>query len=96
MKKQNNLYSEICDLNNIIEMTDKVCNKVRNKKKVDKFESYKMEHVTNIYNRLNNKEFKFDKYNIFMITDPKARIVMAENIEDNKSFSCQLYTSKSI
>ncbi len=82
MKRLNNLYEEVCKLDNIIKMTDKVCSKVRNKKKVDKFESYKMEHILNIYNRLNNKDFKFDKYNIFMITDPKARIVMAEEIED--------------
>ena len=82
MKRQNNLYKDICKIENIIKMTDKVCSKVRNKKKVDKFESYKMEHIINIYNRLNNKDFRFDKYNIFMITDPKARIVMAEEIED--------------
>ena len=82
MKRQNNLYKDICKIENIIKMTDKVCSKVRNKKKVDKFESYKVEHIINIYNRLNNKDFRFDKYNIFMITDPKARIVMAEEIED--------------
>ena len=82
MKRSNNLYKEICDLNNIISMTNKVCTRVRNKNKIDKFELYKMEHVYNIYKRLNSKNYNFNKYNIFMITDPKARIVMAEEIED--------------
>ena len=82
MKKASNLYKYICNINNIVDMTDKVCKTVRNKKKVDIFENKKIEHIINIYNRLNNKNFKFDKYNIFMITDPKCRIVMAENIED--------------
>ena len=82
MKRLNNLYKDICNINNIIDMTDSVCKKVRNKKKVNKFELYKMEHIINIYNRLNNKNYKFDKYNIFMITRPKCRIVMAQEIED--------------
>ena len=82
MKRASNLYKDICNINNIIDMTDSVCKTVRNKKKVDKLENKKIEHIINIYNRLNNKNFKFDKYNIFMITDPKCRIVMAEEIED--------------
>lgn len=82
MKRASNLYMDICNINNIIDMTDKVCKTVRNKNKVDIFENKKIEHIINIYNRLNNKNFKFDKYNIFMITDPKCRIVMAEEIED--------------
>ena len=53
MKRLNNLYKDICNINNIIDMTDSVCKRVRNKKKVDKFEKYKMEHIFNIYKRLN-------------------------------------------
>ena len=82
MKKYNNLYKDICDLDNIINITNKVCKTVRNKKKVNNFETYKVEHICNIKNRLDNKNYNFDKYNIFMITDPKCRIVMAQNIED--------------
>ncbi|MBR3229865.1 MAG: hypothetical protein IKF91_03455 [Bacilli bacterium] len=82
MKKASNLYKDICNINNIIDMTDKVCKTVRNKNKVDIFENKKIEHIINIYNRLNNKNFKFDKYNIFMIKDPNCRIVMAEEVED--------------
>ena len=82
MKRKNNLYHNIVDLDNIINMTNLVCKNVRNKRKVDKFEMFKSEHVINIKNRLVNKDYNFNKYNIFMITDPKCRIVMAQDIED--------------
>ena len=82
MKRKNNLYHNIIDLDNIINMTNLVCKNVRNKRKVDKFEMFKSEHVINIKNRLVNKDCNFNKYNIFMITDPKFRIVMAQGIED--------------
>ena len=82
MKKVGNLYKDISNFYNIIDMTNKVCKSVRNKKKVDNFESFKIEHIYNIYNRLKKKDFSFGRYNIFMIYDPKCRIVMAQNIED--------------
>ncbi|MBR3230164.1 MAG: RNA-directed DNA polymerase [Bacilli bacterium] len=82
MKRLDNLYKEACKLDNIIEMTNKVCTRVRNKNKVNKFENYKMEHIYSIYKRLNERNLNVGKYNIFMITDPKCRIVMAQEIED--------------
>ena len=63
-------------------MTNKILSKTRNKKKVEIFEKHKIEHICNIKRRLDNRCFEFGKYNIFMITDPKARIVMAEELED--------------
>lgn len=82
MKRSNNLYSACYELNNIVSMTNKVCSTVRNKSKVDKFELHKTEHIINIRNRLMSNNLSFSKYNIFMITDPKCRIVMAQEIED--------------
>ncbi len=82
MKRSANLYSEVCDLENIISMTEKVCKTVRNKKKVNIFETYKVEHIYNIKKRLDDRNLNVGKYNIFMITDPKCRIVMAQEIED--------------
>ena len=82
MKRVNNLYDSITNIDNIIKMTNKVLSRTRNKKKVELFEKYKIEHICNIKRKLDNKDFTFNKYNIFMITDPKARIVMAEELED--------------
>lgn len=82
MKRVNNLYDSVTNIDNIIKMTNKVLSRTRNKKKVELFEKYKIEHICNIKRKLDNKDFTFNKYNIFMITDPKARIVMAEELED--------------
>ena len=82
MKRVDNLYKDICCLDDIIKMTNKVCGKVRNKRKVGRFELYKMEHILNIKNRLDSRGAFTCKYNIFMITDPKCRIVMGLDIED--------------
>ena len=67
MKRLNNLYEETCKLDNIIEMTNKVCTRVKNKEKVNKFENYKMEHIYNIYKRLSERNTNVGKYNIFMM-----------------------------
>ena len=82
MKRVNNLYNYVTDIDNIIYMTNKVLSKTRNKKKVEMFEKHKIEHICNIKRKLDNRDFRFGKYNIFMITDPKARIVMTLELED--------------
>ncbi len=82
MKRVGDLYNSVTNIDDIIEMTNKILSRTRNKKKVENFEKYKMEHICNIKKRLDNRDFRFDRYNIFMITDPKARIVMAEELED--------------
>ena len=64
MKKYNNLYNEVTKLDNIINMTNKVCSRVKNKNKVDMFERYKVEHIYNIKKRLDNKDLNIGKYNI--------------------------------
>ena len=82
MKRLNHLYDQCLELDNIYSIAHKVCSKVKNKDKVNRFETYMAEHVTNIYNRLSLLDTNLSRYNIFMITDPKCRIVMAQDIED--------------
>ena len=81
MKRVSNLYNTVTNIDNIIEMTDRILSRTRNKKKVELFEKHKIEHICNIKRKL-DKCFNFSKYNIFMITDPKTRIVMSQDIED--------------
>ena len=76
------MYKNLYNLDNIIEMTNKVLKNTTNKKKVNKFENYKMEHIINIKNRLESRNFNFNNYKIFMITDPKYRIIMDMDLED--------------
>ena len=82
MKRVNNIYKDICDLNNIINMTNIVCKNSKNKKKVNNFEKYKCEHIVNIKNRLESRNYIPNDYNIFMISDPKVRIIMNQSLED--------------
>ena len=82
MKRVNNLYESCYDINNIFNVANRVCTRVKNKDKVDNFEMYKSEHIINIHNRLKNMDKNLGKYNVFMITDPKFRVVMSQEIED--------------
>ena len=69
-------------MKNILFVTDKLCQTTRNKNKVHYFLLHKTEHITNIYNRLYNRENINHKYNVFMVNDPKCRIIMAQNMEE--------------
>jgi hypothetical protein len=68
-------------------MTDKVLSKVKNKSRREKFYLYYSEHIINIKNRLESKNINLGKYNIFLITDPKCRVIMSQSIED-KIINC--------
>lgn len=54
----------------------------RNKRKIYYFEKNKMQNIVSIYNCLKDKSYFPSKYNIFIIRDPKYRIVMSLNIFD--------------
>ena len=82
MKRVSNIYYKVCDIDNINKMCDLVCSKVKNKSKAERFMVYKSEHIINIRNKLISKKLDFSRYNIFLITDPKCRVIMAQSIED--------------
>ena len=82
MKRVSNLYHKVYDIDNINKMCDLVCSKVKNKEKAEKFMLYKSEHIINIRNKLLSKNLDFSKYSIFLITDPKCRVIMSQSIED--------------
>lgn len=82
MKRVSNIYHKVYDIDNINKMCDLVCSKVKNKEKAEKFMLYKSEHIINIKNKLMSKNLDFSKYSIFLITDPKCRVIMSQSIED--------------
>lgn len=82
MKRVSNIYHKVYDIDNINKMCDLVCSKVKNKEKVEKFMLYKAEHIINIKNKLISKNIDFSNYSIFLITDPKCRLIMSQSIED--------------
>lgn len=82
MKRKNNLYQEICKIENIISAFNEVCRNTKNKKKVQNYKQYKSIYISRIYNVLNNKNYKVGKYNVFTIYEPKERRIVSQNLMD--------------
>ena len=79
MKK---IYDEMLKYDHALSMFYKVKRNCKNKEAVY---NYNLNLNTNIYRILELlylKKYKFSKYRIFMIRDPKYRIIMSENIQD--------------
>lgn len=55
---------------------------VKNKKKLVKFEINKVQNITNIIDMLNRGKIGHEHYNIFLIYEPKCRLVMSLSIKD--------------
>ena len=55
---------------------------VKNKKKLYDFEINKMQYVEDIINMLNNGVVGHKHYNIFLIFEPKCRLVMSLSVKD--------------
>ena len=82
MKRYNNLYQNIYNVDNIIKCFNEVCKNTKNKEKVEFFKQYKSIIVSRIYNELKNKTYKVDKFNIFYIYEPKMRRIVSLNMYD--------------
>ena len=55
---------------------------VKNRKKIFKFETQKIEYLLDIKRVLENNLYNGGKYNIFLIYKPKLRVVMSQSIYD--------------
>ncbi len=82
MKRVNNLYYKICDLDNIIDMYDEVRVNTKNKLKIERFNNFYSLNLVNIKELLCSKKYNPGRYNIFLIKEPKYRIIMSQSIKD--------------
>ena len=83
MKRKNNLYKELLDIRNIIKVYNKQIKlNTKNKCKIEKYENYLLLNFVNLKQKLENRNFKFDRYFIFLIKEPKYRIIMSQTISD--------------
>lgn len=70
-------------LENLLFIYEKEISKnVKNKKKLYDFEINKMQYLENIMDMLKNSNVGHNKYNIFLIKEPKCRLVMSLSIRD--------------
>lgn len=83
MKRVNNIYNNITDLDVIMEMYDKVVHRnMKNKKKLERFDNFYSLNIANIKEILMRKRYKPGNYNIFLISEPKYRIIMGQEVQD--------------
>lgn len=83
MKRVNNLYKNICDIDKIMAMYDHVIRlNTKNKQKIEEFDNYYSVNIKMIKEELINKTYLPGKYNIFLIKEPKIRVIMSQEIKD--------------
>lgn len=72
----------ITNISYIEDIYHKVELNTKHKNKVFKFDIFYGSNIINIYNLLITRKYRHSNYNIFLIKDPKYRIIMSENIID--------------
>lgn len=83
MKRKKNLYSQIIDINKIQKIYDhRVKINTKNKKKLERFDNYYVSNMIYIKEVLENKSYIPGRYNVFLINEPKLRLIMSQNIID--------------
>ena len=83
MKRYSNLYDKMISIKNINRVYfGQIKVNTKNKVKIYKFEEYYTLNISNINKLLENGNYEIGKYNIFLINDPKYRIIMSQNIRD--------------
>lgn len=74
MKKVN-----IIDLDNVYK---DIIKNVKNKRRIYEFEKYKLEYLTLCADIINEGNYKDGYYNIFIIYEPKLRVIMSQKLLD--------------
>ena len=92
MKRVNNIYNKICDIDVIMDMYDKVIKtNTKNKKKIQNFENYYSCNIAKIKETLITKSYVPEKYNIFL-NDIKNRQI--RNYNSNEFLKVKVILSK--
>lgn len=82
IKRVGHLYGNLLSFDNVNEAYRVVRGKCRNKRIILKFDLQKNINLYNILFDLHNKRYELGRYNIFIINEPKYRLIMSENIRD--------------
>ena len=82
MKRIDNLYNKLYDINNLLYVFDLVSKKTNNKRKVNFFQSNKVSIIYKTYDDLRNKKYIPGEYREFYIYEPKKRLIIETNIYD--------------
>lgn len=82
MKRKNDLYENMISYNNILSVYKKIKNSTKNKKEVYNYELNLNQNLLDTLFSLSKFTYVFSKYNIFLIREPKYRLIMSESFPD--------------
>lgn len=80
--KLNLKYGDIVDIDKIREMYHIIRTNTKNRGKLHKFELFYSSNIISILEALRSKCYKHSKYNVFLVHEPKYRIIMSEIMSD--------------
>lgn len=82
MKRKNDLYENMISYNDILSVYKKIKNSTKNKKEVYNYELNLNQNLLDTLFSLSKSTYVFSKYNIFLIREPKYRLIMSESFPD--------------
>ena len=82
MKRKGNIYNNLYDLDNILNVYKIIKKNTKNKDKIIIFEQYFSINIYRIYKVLKDKTYEVGKYNKFIIYEPKERLILSQNLFD--------------
>lgn len=75
-------YDDLLDIGKISDVYNTIRLNTSHKEKLVKFEMFLSSNFMAIFNILKSKKYIHGTYNIFLITDPKCRVIMSESMYD--------------
>lgn len=81
--------NDIVTINNLLDCYYDIKKNTKNRDKLVKYDMFISSNIINLYNKLINGKYKHGIYNIFLIYEPKLRVIMSENINDK--IICKYY-----
>lgn len=82
MKRKNNLYEDICKIENIQKVFNEVCRNTKNEAKVQRFKNHKCANISKIKDILVNRAYVPGPYTRFVIYEPKERKIVSQAMLD--------------
>ena len=76
------MYNKLCNIEKIEENYHQVRLSTKHRQKIFNFETFYMINIKQIYDVLVEKKYMHSHYNVFLIKEPKYRIIMSEIISD--------------
>lgn len=82
MKRFNNLYENIYNPENIKACYMEVMHNTKNKRQVYRLQNNVENVIRTIYEELKNEKYVVGKYNVFVIYEPKKRMIVSQGMKD--------------